>query len=272
MSQQPLISHLLELRTKLLRSVASVLIVFLCLVYWAQDIYHYVAKPLLAVLPDSGTMIATDVAAPFFAPFKLTLIMAFFIAVPYVLFQIWSFVAPGLYKHEKRLVMPLLFSSTILFYLGIAFAYYIVFPVVFGFFTSVAPEGVHIATDINSYLSFVLKLFFAFGVAFEIPVAVILMCWAGITSPESLRAKRPYIIVGAFTIGMLLTPPDIISQTMLAVPMLILFEGGLFAARFYSKKEDESDETVNEGSDHVDSDHEQTNAQTDSHTKETSSS
>lgn len=237
--QQPLISHLLELRTKLLRAVASVLIVFLCMVYWAQDIYHYIATPLLNVLPDSGSMIATDVAAPFFAPFKLTLIMAFFIAVPYVLYQIWSFVAPGLYKHEKRLVIPLLISSTVLFYMGIAFAYYVVFPVVFGFFTSVAPEGVHIATDINSYLSFVLKLFFAFGVAFEIPVAVILMCWAGITSPESLRQKRPYIIVAAFTVGMLLTPPDIISQTMLAVPMLILFEGGLFAARFYSKKEDD---------------------------------
>lgn len=251
--QQPLISHLLELRTKLLRSVASVLIVFVCLVYWAQDIYHYVATPLLNVLPDTGSMIATDVAAPFFAPFKLTLIMAFFISVPYILYQIWSFVAPGLYKHEKRLVIPLLISSTILFYLGIAFAYYVVFPVVFGFFTSVAPEGVHIATDINSYLSFVLKLFFAFGVAFEIPVAVILMCWAGITSPQALKSKRPYIIVAAFTVGMLLTPPDIISQTMLAVPMLILFEGGLFAARFYTPKnetqgadEDTSDDDVNE--------------------------
>ena len=246
MSQQPLISHLLELRTKLLRAVASVLFVFLCLVYWAQDIYHYVAMPLLNVLPDSGSMIATDVAAPFFAPFKLTLIMAFFIAVPYILYQVWSFVAPGLYKHEKRLVIPLLVSSTLLFYLGIAFAYYIVFPVVFGFFTSVAPEGVHIATDINSYLSFVLKLFFAFGVAFEIPVAVILMCWAGITTPESLKEKRPYIVVAAFIIGMLLTPPDIISQTMLAIPMLILFEGGLFAARFYRPKDDEEPEAVND--------------------------
>ncbi|MBO2676728.1 twin-arginine translocase subunit TatC [Shewanella algae] len=244
--QQPLISHLLELRTKLLRSIASVLIVFIALVYWANDIYHYMAIPLMQSLPDTGSMIATDVAAPFFAPFKLTLVLSFFISVPYVLYQIWSFVAPGLYKHEKRLVVPLLFSSTLLFYLGIAFAYYVVFPVVFGFFTSVAPEGVQVATDISSYLSFILKLFFAFGLAFEIPVAVILLCWAGVTTPEDLRAKRPYIIVGAFVVGMLLTPPDVISQTMLAVPMLLLFEGGLLAARFYSKASDESDEDETE--------------------------
>lgn len=244
--QQPLISHLLELRTKLLRAIASVLIVFIALVYWANDIYHYMAIPLMQSLPDTGSMIATDVAAPFFAPFKLTLVLSFFIAVPYVLYQIWSFVAPGLYKHEKRLVVPLLFSSTLLFYLGIAFAYYVVFPVVFGFFTSVAPEGVQVATDISSYLSFILKLFFAFGLAFEIPVAVILLCWAGVTTPEDLRAKRPYIVVGAFVVGMLLTPPDVISQTMLAVPMLLLFEGGLFAARFYSKASDESDEDESE--------------------------
>ena len=244
--QQPLISHLLELRTKLLRAIASVLIVFIALVYWANDIYHYMAIPLMQSLPDTGSMIATDVAAPFFAPFKLTLVLSFFIAVPYVLYHIWSFVAPGLYKHEKRLVIPLLVSSTLLFYLGIAFAYYVVFPVVFGFFTSVAPEGVQVATDISSYLSFILKLFFAFGLAFEIPVAVILLCWAGVTTPEDLRAKRPYIVVGAFVVGMLLTPPDVISQTMLAVPMLLLFEGGLFAARFYSKASDESDEDESE--------------------------
>ncbi|GIU12018.1 twin-arginine translocase subunit TatC [Shewanella sp. MBTL60-007] len=240
--QQPLISHLLELRTKLLRAIGSVLLVFICLVYWANDIYHYMATPLMQALPESSSMIATDVAAPFFAPFKLTLVLSFFIAVPYVLYQVWSFVAPGLYKHEKRLVMPLLASSTLLFYLGIAFAYYIVFPVVFGFFTSVAPDGVEVATDISSYLNFILKLFFAFGLAFEIPVAVILLCWAGVTTPEELKEKRPYIVVGAFVIGMLLTPPDIISQTMLAIPMLILFEGGLFAARFYSKPDEDEDE------------------------------
>ena len=239
--QQPLISHLLELRNKVLKAIGSVLLVFIAIVYWANDIYHYIALPLMLSLPETGSMIATDVAAPFFAPFKLTLVLAFFIAIPYVLYQVWSFVAPGLYKHEKRLVMPLLTSSTLLFYLGIAFAYYIVFPVVFGFFTSVVPDGVQVATDISSYLSFILKLFFAFGLAFEIPVAVVLLCWAGVTSPDELRKKRPYIVVGAFVIGMFLTPPDIISQTMLAVPMLLLFEGGLIAARFYSKKDDESE-------------------------------
>ncbi len=243
MSQQlPLISHLLELRNKLLKAIGSVLLVFIAMVYWANDIYHYMATPLMDVLPETSSMIATDVAAPFFAPFKLTLVLAFFIAIPYVLYQVWSFIAPGLYKHEKRLMMPLLASSTLLFYLGIAFTYYIVFPVVFGFFTSVAPEGVQVATDISSYLSFVLKLFFAFGLAFEIPIAVILLCWAGVTTPEELKAKRPYIVVGAFVVGMMLTPPDIISQTMLAIPMLILFEGGLIAARFYSKKDDEDED------------------------------
>ena len=245
--QQPLISHLLELRNKLLKAIGSVLLVFIAIVYWANDIYHYIALPLMRSLPATGSMIATDVAAPFFAPFKLTLVLAFFIAIPYVLYQVWSFVAPGLYKHEKRLVVPLLASSTLLFYLGIAFAYYIVFPVVFGFFTSVVPEGVQVATDISSYLSFILKLFFAFGLAFEIPVAVVLLCWAGVTTPDELRQKRPYIVVGAFVVGMVLTPPDIISQTMLAIPMLLLFEGGLIAARFYSKNED--DEPENEQAD-----------------------
>ncbi|WP_434953065.1 twin-arginine translocase subunit TatC [Shewanella sp. HL-SH4] len=250
MSQQlPLISHLLELRTKLLKAIGSVLLVFIISVYWANDIYHYVALPLMKSLPETGSMIATDVAAPFFAPFKLTLVLSFFVAIPYVLFQVWSFVAPGLYKHEKRLVMPLLASSTLLFYLGIAFAYYVVFPVVFGFFTSVVPEGVQVATDISSYLSFILKLFFAFGLAFEIPVAVVLLCWAGVTTPDELREKRPYIVVGAFVIGMILTPPDIISQTMLAIPMLLLFEGGLLAAKMYTPKDDEEDVPTNEHSD-----------------------
>ncbi|WP_153916756.1 twin-arginine translocase subunit TatC [Shewanella sp. TC10] len=251
MSQQlPLISHLLELRNKLLRAIGSVLLVFICLVYWANDIYHYMAIPLMQSLPETSSMIATDVAAPFFAPFKLTLVLSFFLAIPYVLYQAWSFVAPGLYKHEKRLVTPLLVSSTLLFYSGILFAYYIVFPVVFGFFTSVAPEGVTVATDISSYLSFILKLFFAFGLAFEIPVAVVLMCWAGVTTPEELKQKRPYIVVGAFVVGMMLTPPDIISQTMLAIPMLILFEGGLLAAKLYTPKDDtDSEESESERTD-----------------------
>jgi|TARA_B110000116_G_C16749503_1_gene542636 sec-independent protein translocase protein TatC len=241
-----LFDHLLELRDRLLRSVIAVIIVFCCLVYFAQDIYQYVAQPLLAVMPEGSQMIATDVASPFFAPFKLTLVLSLFIAMPFVLYQIWSFVAPGLYSSEKRLVAPLMFGSTLLFYSGIAFAYFLVFPVVFAFFTSVAPEGVVIATDISSYLDFILKLFFAFGAAFEIPIAIILMCWTGMTTPDSLREKRAYVVVGAFVIGMLLTPPDIISQTMLAVPMLILFEIGIIIASFYHKEDENKSVDVKE--------------------------
>lgn len=235
-----LFDHLLELRTRLLHAVLAVLIVFCSLIYFAQDIYQYVAQPLLEVMPVGTQMIATEVASPFFAPFKLTIVLSLFIAMPYILYQIWSFIAPGLYQNEKRLIAPLMFGSTVLFYGGIAFAYYVVFPVVFAFFSSVAPDGVTIATDISSYLDFVLKLFFAFGVAFEIPIAIILMCWTGVTTPNSLRAKRPYIVVGAFIVGMLLTPPDIISQTMLAVPMLLLFEVGIIIASFYYREDKET--------------------------------
>lgn len=239
-----LFDHLLELRTRLLHAVVGVLLVFCSLAYFAQDIYQYLAQPLLQTMPDDAQMIATDVASPFFAPFKLTIVLSIFIAMPYILYQVWSFVAPGLYKNEKRLIAPLMLGSTLLFYSGIAFAYFIVFPVVFAFFTSVAPEGVVIATDISSYLDFVLKLFFAFGAAFEIPVAIILLCWTGVTDPDSLRKKRPYMVVGAFVVGMLLTPPDIISQSMLAIPMLLLFEVGIVIASLYHKNDaDEVDET-----------------------------
>lgn len=231
-----LIAHLIELRGRVLKAVISVFVVFLCLVYFAQDLYHWLATPLLDTLPENAQMIATDVASPFFAPFKLTMVLSFFIAIPVVLYQIWGFVAPGLYKNEKRLVAPLLFSSTLLFYLGMAFAYYVVFPLAFSFFTSLELEGVVISTDISSYLNFVLKIFFAFGLAFEIPVAVVLMCWTGFTTPDALRAKRPYVIVGAFVVGMLLTPPDIISQTLLAIPMWILFEVGIVFGGIYSRK------------------------------------
>ncbi|WP_076417434.1 twin-arginine translocase subunit TatC [Colwellia sp. UCD-KL20] len=236
-----LFDHLLELRSRLLKSFVGVLVILCCLIYFAQDIYHYVAEPLLATMPIGTQMIATDVASPLFAPFKLVIVLSIFIAMPYILFQIWSFVAPGLYRNEKRLIAPLMLGSTLLFYSGIAFAYFVVFPVIFAFFNSVAPEGVTIATDISSYLDFVLKLFFAFGAAFEIPVAIILMCWTNFTSPDSLRAKRPYIVVGSFIIGMLLTPPDIISQTMLAIPMLILFEVGVFIASFYYKENEDEE-------------------------------
>lgn len=238
----PLITHLLELRDRVLKVVVVVLAIFLSLVYFSNDIYHYIAIPLTSQLPEGSSMIATGVATPFFTPIKLTIVLSIFVAIPAILYQVWAFIAPGLYKHEQKLVAPLVISSALLFYLGMVFSYYVVFPLVFSFFTSTAPEGVTIATDISSYLDFVLKLFFAFGLAFEIPVATLLLCWTGATTPDSLRAKRPYIVVAAFIFGMLLTPPDVISQTLLAVPMLILFELGLLFARFYVKKPTSDDE------------------------------
>ncbi|WP_423188063.1 twin-arginine translocase subunit TatC [Alishewanella sp. d11] len=237
-----LLGHLLELRNRLLRCIVAVLLVFICLAYFARDIYALLAQPLLAVLPEGTSMIATDVAAPFFAPFKLTFIVAICLAIPYILFQVWQFIAPALYSKEKRLMAPLVFSSTLLFYAGIAFAYFIVFPLVFAFFTSVAPAGVTIATDISSYLDFVLKLFFAFGLSFEIPIAILLLVWSGSVSREALAEKRPYIIVAAFILGMLLTPPDVLSQILLAIPMCLLFELGLWLSRFYVPKTTESPE------------------------------
>lgn len=237
----PLVAHLTELRDRLLRALLAVLVMFLCLFPFANDIYAFVSEPLRAILPAGATMIATEVASPFLTPFKLTLFTALFLVMPYVLYQAWSFIAPGMYRHEKRLAIPLLGSSIALFYLGAAFAYFVVFPLVFAFFTGVAPDGVAIMTDINSYLNFVLKLFFAFGIAFEIPIAAILMIWAGITTPEALAAKRPYIIVGCFVFGMLLTPPDVISQSLLAVPMWLLFELGVYFGRVTSRRRPASD-------------------------------
>lgn len=241
-SQTGLLDHLADLRKTLLRSFAAVTLIFLSLIYFARDLYRFLAEPLMVHLPEGTSMIATDVGAPFFAPFKLTLMVAVLLAIPFLLHQIWRFIAPGLYKHERRLIAPLLISSSLLFYAGIAFAYYVVLPLAFGFFTSMAPEGVAIATDISSYLDFVMKIFFAFGIAFEIPVAILLLCWSGVVTPAQLRAKRPYVIVILFVVGMLLTPPDIISQTLLAVPMWILFELGVFLARFYTKKSTTTEE------------------------------
>lgn len=229
----------MELRNRLLKAITFIAIVFCGLVYFANDIYNFVASPLIEQLPTGASMIATNIATPFFTPIKLTAVAAVFISVPYLLYQIWAFVAPALYQHEKRLIYPLLFSSTVLFYLGVAFAYYVVFPLVFGFLTKTAPEGVAIATDISSYLDFVLTIFLAFGVCFEVPVAIILLCWTGVTTPDDLKAKRPYIIVAAFVIGMLLTPPDIFSQTLLAIPMWLLFEIGVVVARFYRPREED---------------------------------
>ncbi|MGH1409009.1 MAG: twin-arginine translocase subunit TatC [Aeromonas sp.] len=248
-AEQPLISHLIELRSRLMRALAAILLVFLALIYFSNNIYDFVAQPLLSQLPAGTSMIATDVATPFLTPIKLTLVVSFFVAIPYLLYQAWAFIAPGLYQHERRLIMPLVVSSALLFYAGMAFAYYVVFPLVFGFFTSTAPAGVTVATDIASYLDFVLTLFFAFGVAFEIPVATILLCWTGVTTPQNLKEKRPYVIVGVFVVGMLLTPPDVFSQTLLAIPMWALWEIGLFFARFYVKEESEDkQEQTEEGS------------------------
>ncbi|MBZ6068220.1 twin-arginine translocase subunit TatC [Aeromonas schubertii] len=246
-AEQPLLTHLIELRTRLLHALAAIMIVFVALIYFSNTIYDFVAQPLLSQLPAGTSMIATDVATPFITPIKLTLVVSFFIAIPYLLYQAWAFIAPGLYQHERRMILPLVVSSALLFYAGMAFAYYVVFPLVFGFFTSTAPTGVTVATDIASYLDFVLTLFFAFGVAFEIPVATILLCWTGVTNPQSLKAKRPYVVVGVFVVGMLLTPPDVFSQTLLAIPMWGLWELGLFFARFYVRKDESETEDVSEG-------------------------
>lgn len=238
--EQPLIAHLVELRQRLLYSVLAILIIFLCLFYFANDLYTWLSAPLTALLPEGTSMIATDVTSPFFAPFKLTLVFSAFLAMPFLLHQAWSFISPGLYSHEKRLAIPLLLSSILLFYMGIAFAYFVVFPLIFGFFTSVGPENIAVMTDISSYLNFVLKLFFAFGVVFEIPVATLLLLWSGIVTVEGLKAKRAYVVVACFVLGMLLTPPDIISQSLLAIPMWLLFEVGILMGRILIKPKDES--------------------------------
>lgn len=263
--QSSFIGHLIELRTRVLKALVSVLVIFMGLAYWAQDLYHILAAPLVATIPDGSSMIATGVASPFFAPFKLTMVLSFFIAIPYILYQIWGFIAPGLYRNEKKLVAPLLLSSTLLFYSGMAFAYFVVFPLAFSFFNAVAPEDVLVTPDISEYLSFVLKIFFAFGVAFEIPVAIILMCWTGITTPEKLRKKRSHVIVGAFVVGMLLTPPDVISQVLLAIPMWFLFEVGVIVGGWYSKtkseREDLDDLDENDDSEDSSQENKQSNKQ-----------
>ncbi|OON38584.1 twin arginine-targeting protein translocase TatC [Izhakiella australiensis] len=239
---QPLISHLIELRKRLLNCIIAVVVIFFCLLYFSNDIYHLVASPLIRQMPHGASMIATGVASPFLTPIKLTVIVSVFIAVPIILYQVWAFVAPALYRHERKLIMPLLFSSTLLFYIGVAFAYFVVFPIAFGFFSKTAPQGVTIATDISNYLDFVMTLFMAFGVSFEVPIAIVLLCWTGITSPEDLKRKRPYVLVGAFVVGMFLTPPDVFSQTLLAIPMYLLFEVGVFFSRFYVGKGRRDDE------------------------------
>ena len=240
-----LIDHLVELRDRILRSVVAIVVLFLALFYWANDIYNYVALPLIQALPEGSSMIAIDPTSPFFAPFKLTFYVAFLIAAPYILYQLWSFIAPGLYKNEKAVAIPLFISSVVLFYSGVAFARYILFGIVFGFFISVAPEGIQVAPDISSFLSFALTIFFAFGIAFEIPIAVFLCIWAGLAEPDSLSEKRPYVVVGCFIIAMLLTPPDPFTQSMLALPMWALFELGIFSGRLIRKRQVEDESATN---------------------------
>jgi sec-independent protein translocase protein TatC len=240
--EQPLVAHLIELRDRLLRMAAVVIVVFIPLFMFADDLYTAIADPLREALPEGSSMISTKPVDPFLIPFKLSLQLAIFLSVPYILYQFWAFVAPGLYKHEKRLVMPLLVSSTLLFYLGMAFAYFVVFPLVFAFLAGTAPQGIEVATDMGSYLDFVMTLFFAFGIAFEVPIATIILVWMGVTTPQKLREKRPYVIVGTFVVGMLLTPPDVISQTLLALPMMFLFELGVFFSKGFMRKTEEQSE------------------------------
>jgi len=234
-TQDTFISHLVELRDRLLRAILAVFVVFLCLFYWARDLYSLLAQPLLAALPAGGQMIATDVVGVFLVPVKVALLVAFVIALPYVLYQMWAFVAPGLYANEKRLVLPLVVASSVLFLIGMSFAYFLVFPTVFQFMASIAPEGVAWMTDIEKYLSFVLTTFIAFGVTFEVPVIVIVLVRVGVISIDKLKEIRPYVIVGAFVIGAIITPPDVVSQFMLAVPLCLLYELGIVLARFVGR-------------------------------------
>jgi len=231
-TQETFISHLIELRSRLLRSIVAIVVILVCLFPWAKDIYAALAAPLLKALPHGSTMIATDVTGTFLVPLKVTLMAAFLIALPYVLYQMWAFVAPGLYHHEKRLALPVIFSSVIFFALGMAFAYFIVFPIAFGFFAGYTPTGVQMMTDIDKYLSFVLTMFVAFGITFEVPVVVVVLVRLGVVSLEKLRSIRGYVIVGAFIVGAIFTPPDVLSQVMLAVPLWLLYELGLLVARF----------------------------------------
>ncbi len=240
--EQTLMDHLIELRDRLLHMVLAILIVFIALFSFSEDIFTIAAQPLLGLMPEGTSMIATSVTSPFLVPFKLVLLLSVLLTIPYILHQMWGFIAPGLYRHEKKMATPILISSVILFYCGIAFAYFVIFPILFGFFIGIAPEGVAVMTDIGQYLDFIIAIFFAFGIAFEVPVATFLLIAAGVTSADKLAEKRPYIIIGAFIIGMFLTPPDVISQSLLAIPIWLLFELGLIASRIFLK--DKSEENV----------------------------
>jgi sec-independent protein translocase protein TatC len=237
----PLVAHLRELRDRFRNALIAVFIAFLGLFSFANELYTYVSEPLRSLLPEGSSMIATEVTSPFLTPFKLSLVLAVFVAMPVILAQLWGFIAPGLYKSEKRIAIPLLTSSVVLFYAGVAFAYYVVFPLLFGFFTTVGPGDISVMTDINRYLDFVLKLFFAFGLAFEVPVAAVILILTGVVTADQLANNRSYVIVGCFVMGMLLTPPDVISQTLLALPMWLLFEVGLVMGRTLSRSPNEDE-------------------------------
>lgn len=241
--EQSFIDHLIELRNRLIIVLVSVFVVFGALSIKANEIYSLVAQPLLKHMPTNSTMIAIDVASPFLTPFKLALVVAIFACIPIILYQFWAFVAPGLYKHEQRMILPLLIASTLLFFAGVAFAYFVVFPLVFGFLTLAAPVGVAVMTDITKYLDFVLTMFFAFGICFEVPIFTIVLVWTGLVTPAWLAEQRPYVIVGAFIVGMVLTPPDVVSQTLLAVPMWLLFEIGLLFSRLFVRSADVESKT-----------------------------
>lgn len=238
--QQPLLAHLIELRSRVVRIALGIVVCFLALFHWSGDIYHLLAKPMLDALPAGTNMIATDVTAPFFVPVKVTMLVAFLLSLPNTMYQIWAFVAPGLYNHEKRLVLPLVISSVLLFFVGMTFAYFAVFPVVFGFMSAVTPEGVSMMTDIDKYLSFVLGMFVAFGVTFEVPIVVIVLHRMGVVSLAQLREGRPYVIVGAFVIAAVVTPPDVLSQVMMAVPLWLLYEAGILMAVLTGRQTRES--------------------------------
>ncbi|AHF02017.1 preprotein translocase subunit TatC [Thiomicrospira aerophila AL3] len=250
--EMTLVQHLLELRNAVTKSVIAIAVMFLILFPFANDIYTFIAEPLTRYLPDNTSMIAVGVASPFLTPFKLSLVLAIYLAMPFLLYQLWSFIAPALYSHEKQLIGPVLFFSSFLFYAGGAFSYFVVFPLVFGFLSQTAPDGVTIATDIALYLDFVIKMFFAFGLAFEVPVITVLLILTGMVKPKTMSHARPYVIVAAFVLGMLLTPPDIISQTLLAVPVWLLYELGIIIGTFILKRKglDKEEDETNDNYEH----------------------
>jgi sec-independent protein translocase protein TatC len=235
LAEGTLISHLLELRDRLLRALIAVFVVFVPLVFFSNELFTFVARPLIEKLPEGTSLIATSVVAPFMTPLKLALIAAIFVAMPYVLYQVWGFVAPGLYRREKRFALPLFASSVVLFYVGVAFAYFIVFPLMFAFLTTTTPAGVRMMTDMSSYLDFTLLLFFAFGIAFEVPIAVVLLASTGLVKVETLKKNRGYVLLGIFVVAAFLTPPDAISQSFMAVPMYILYELGILFAQYLTR-------------------------------------